>query len=278
MRECEELTGSRKDNAMLDLFAEELQAARLRAGLTAADLGSKVNYSGSQISMIETRRRVATLDLAQRLDQALGTPGTFERMQRLLKTSPFPSWFRPWVDVEAAASQLRSAQSLVVDGLLQSPDYARVLLSTRVGTDVADIEEQLAARISRQAILDRDDPPLLWTVMDEGVLRRPVGNRHIMLGQCEHLIEMSARPNIVMQVIPASTGAHDGLNGSFNIADFADAPSIAYLETAMTGMIMEQASEVADLNVIYAGLNTEALPRAASIELIKEVAKEWTGS
>lgn len=106
---------------MLDLFAEELQAARLRAGLTAAELGSKVNYSGSQISMIETRRRVATLDLAQRLDQALGTPGTFERMQRLLKTSPFALWFRPWVEIEAAASQLRSAQSLLVDGLLQTP-------------------------------------------------------------------------------------------------------------------------------------------------------------
>lgn len=182
------------------------------------------------------------------------------------------------MDIEAAASQLRAAQSLLVDGLLQTPDYARALLSTRVGTGAADIEEQLAARMSRQAILDRDDPPLLWTVMDEGVLRRPVGDRHIMLGQCEHLIEMSARPNIVMQFIPASTGAHDGLNGSFVIADFADAPSIAYLETAMTGMIIEQASQVAELNVIYAGLNTEALPRAASIELIKEVAKEWTGS
>jgi hypothetical protein len=132
--------------------------------------------------------------------------------------------------------------------------------------------------MSRQAILDRDDPPLLWIVMDNGVLRRPVGNRHIMLSQCEHLVEMSARPNVIMQVIPASTGVHDGLNGAFVIADFADAPSIAYLETAMTGMIVEQPGQVADLNVIYTGLNTEALPRAASIELIKEVAKEWTSS
>jgi transcriptional regulator with XRE-family HTH domain len=272
------LAGSRNDNALLDLFAEELQAARLRAGLTAAELGAMVNYSGSQISMIETKRRIATLDLAQRCDQTLKTPGTFERIQRMLKTSPFPSWFRPWVDIEAAASQLRSSQTLLVDGLLQTPDYARALLSTRVGTGAADIEEQLTARMSRQAVLDRDEPPLLWLVMDEAVLRRPVGNRHIMLSQCEHLIEMSARPNIVMQVIPASTGAHDGLNGSFIIADFAAAPSIAYLETAMTGMIIEESGQVAELNVIYAGLNTEALPRAASIELIKEVAKEWTSS
>jgi transcriptional regulator with XRE-family HTH domain len=272
------LAGSRKDSTMVDLFAEELQAARERAGLTAAELGAQVNYSGSQISMIETRRRIAPPGMAQRLDQALGTPGTFERMQRRLKASPFPSWFRPWVEIEAAASQLRSWQSLVVDGLLQTSDYAQALLSARVGTGAADIEEQLAARMSRQAILDRDDPPLLWIVMDNGVLRRPVGNRHIMLSQCEHLVEMSARPNVIMQVIPASTGVHDGLNGAFVIADFADAPSIAYLETAMTGMIVEQPGQVADLNVIYTGLNTEALPRAASIELIKEVAKEWTSS
>jgi transcriptional regulator with XRE-family HTH domain len=272
------VTGNRKDSRMMDLFAEELQAARERAGLTAAELGAQVNYSASQISMIETRRRIATPDMAQRLDQALGTPGTFERMQLRLKASPFPSWFRPWVEIEAAASQLRSSQSLVVDGLLQTPDYARALLSARVGTGPAGIEEQLAARMSRQAILDRDDPPLLWIVMDDSVLRRPVGNRHIMLSQCEHLIEMSARPNIIMQVIPASTGAHDGLNGSFIVADFADAPSIAYLETAMTGMIVEQSDQVADLNVIYTGLNTEALPRAATIELIREVAKECAAS
>jgi transcriptional regulator with XRE-family HTH domain len=263
---------------MLDLFAEELQATRLRAGLTAAELGAMVSYSGSQISMIETRRRIATLDLAQRCDQALKTPGTFERIQRRLKTLPFASWFRPWVEIEATATQLRCWQSLLVDGLLQTPDYARAILSTRVGTGAAGVEEQLAARMSRHAVLDRDEPPLLWVVMDEGVLRRPVGNRHIMLSQCEHLIEMSARPNIVMQVIPAGTGAHDGLTGSFVIADFAAAPSIVYLDTAMTGMIIEESGQVADLNVIYAGLNAEALPRAASIELIKEVVKEWASS
>jgi transcriptional regulator with XRE-family HTH domain len=263
------------DDKMVALFADELRAARERAGLTAAELGARVNYSGSQISMIETRRRTATRDLARRLDAALETTGTLERIQELLKGTPFPSWFRPWVDMEASASQLRSWGAQVVDGLLQTPEYARVLLSTRVGTAEAEVEERLAARMSRHAILDRDDPPLLWAVMDEGVLRRPVGNRNVMLGQCEHLLEMSARPNIVVRVIPASTGAHDGVNGAFIIADFADAPSVAYLETAMTGMIVEDPDQVAALNVTYAGLNTEALPRAASVDLIREVAKAW---
>jgi transcriptional regulator with XRE-family HTH domain len=263
------------DDKMVALFADELRAARERAGLTAAELGTQVNYSGSQISMIETRRRTATRDLARRFDTALRTTGTLERIQELLKGTPFPSWFRPWVDIEAGASQLRAWQAVLVDGLLQTEEYARVLLSTRVGAGEAQIEEQLAARMSRQVILDRDEPPLLWIVMDEGVLRRPVGNRNVMLAQCEHLLEMSARTNIVVQVIPASTGAHDGVNGSFVIADFADAPSVAYLETAMTGMIVEDPDQVATLNVIYAGLNTEALPRAASIDLIREVAKTW---
>jgi len=263
------------DDKMVALFADELRAARERAGLTAAELGALVNYSGSQISMIETRRRTATRDLARRCDTALETTGTLERIQDLLKGMPFPSWFRPWVDIEAGASQIRSWESQVVGGLLQTEDYARVLLSTRVGTAEADVEEQLTARMSRQAILDRLDPPLLWAVMDEGVLRRPVGNGNVMLGQCEHLLEMSARPNIVVQVIPASTGAHDGVNGSFAIADYADALGMAYLETAMTGMIVEDPDQVATLNLIYSGLNTEALPRAASVELIKEVAKTW---
>jgi hypothetical protein len=117
---------------------------------------------------------------------------------------------------------------------------------------------------------------VVWVLLDEGVLHRPVGGGEVMRGQIEHLIEMAGRPNIVLQVIPANIGAHDGVNGSFVIADFDDAPSVIYLENALAGMIVEKRQDVAAIRLTYDGLRSQALSRAATVELMKEVANSWT--
>jgi uncharacterized protein DUF5753 len=226
--------------------------------------------------MVEAERRIPSLDFASRCDEALGTTGTLERFHELLKTAPFASWFKPYVRMEAEATELRSWQSTVVDGLLQTLEYARALLSTRVGASDDEVDQRVAARLARQEVLSRPDPPLLWVVLDECVLRRPVGGPAVMLAQLEHLTEVAERRNVVVQVVRTEVGAHDGVNGSFVIADFADAPSIVYLETALTGMLIERPDQVTAVRVSYDGLRTEALPRAASVQLMKDVAKEWT--
>jgi hypothetical protein len=160
--------------------------------------------------------------------------------------------------------------------LLQTADYARALLKTRVGASEEDVDQAVAARLERQAILERDDPPLLWVIMDEAVLRRPVGGADVMRVQVEHLAEMAGRTSVVIQVIPYSVGAHEGVNGAFVIADFAASPSIVYLETALTGLVVERPEDVASVRLTYDTLRSEALPRAASLELLREVAKTWT--
>jgi transcriptional regulator with XRE-family HTH domain len=265
-----------REHSALSVFAEELRHARTARGLSQDQLGEQVNFSGSQIGMVEARRRVPSLDLARRCDEALETTGTLERLHELLHMTPFAPWFRPYVELENEATELRSWQSLVVDGLLQTPDYARALLSVHVGTSEDEVEQQAAARLQRQEVLNRPRPPLLWVVMDEAVLRRPVGGPAVMLAQIEHLAEMAERPNVVIQLVPVAAGAHDGVNGSFVIADFADAAGIVYLETALRGMILDRAEQVAAMRVSYDGIRTEALPRAASANLMREVAKIWT--
>jgi hypothetical protein len=94
--------------------------------------------------------------------------------------------------------------------------------------------------------------------------------------QVEHLVEMAGRPSVVIQVISREVGAHEGVNGSFVIADFASSPSIVYLETALTGLVVERPEDVSAVTLRYETLKTEALPRAASLELLREVAKTWT--
>ena len=264
------------DHSALALFAAELQAARARAGMSRDELAARINYSPSLVGMVESMRRVPRLDFAQRCDEALATTGTFARLHEHLRTAPFPSWFRPFVQHEAEASSLRWYELSLVPGLLQTADYARAVLSTRVGATEDEIDQAVSGRMERQAILHRDDPPLLWAVVDEAVVRRPVGGSDVMHAQVEHLAEMAERTNVVVQVIPHSTGAHEGLAGAFVIADFANAPSIVYLETALTGLVVERPEDVSAVTLRYETLKNEALPRAASLELLREVAKTWT--
>jgi hypothetical protein len=132
--------------------------------------------------------------------------------------------------------------------------------------------------MKRQEILARDDPPLLWALIDEWVLRRPVGGRHVMLEQVNRLIEAARRPSVVVEVIPASTGAHEGLAGAFIVADFADAPSAGYLQTAVRGQPFDSQKDVAALDLTWATLRGEALPRKASLARLEEAAKSWTSA
>jgi transcriptional regulator with XRE-family HTH domain len=265
-----------RNHSGLAVFAGELRHARAARGLSQDQLSEKITYSKSTVAMVESCHRIPSLHFAQRCDEALETGGVLARMYSLVAGEAYPEWFRPFAQHEGEATALRAFELAVVPGLLQTEDYARALLSTRVGTSGTDIDQQVAARIERQAILERDSPPLLWLLLDEGVLRRPVGGREVMRYQIEHLTEMAERPNVVVQIISGDVGAHDGVNGSFVIADFANGPSIVYLETALTGMIIERRDEVDTVRVIYDGLRTEALPRAASAGLIREAAKIWT--
>ncbi len=264
------------DQPALAMFADELRAARAKAGLSRDELAALISYSGSLVCLVENMTRVPTLAFAQRLDEALGTPGTFERMQEHVRAAPFPAWFRGWVEAERAATSLRTWHPTLLDGLLQTEDYARALLSTRMGASDDEVEQMVAGRMGRQAILHRDQPPLLWVVLDETVLRRPIGGRQIMAKQIDHLVEMAQRPNVLIQVISHGAGAHEGVNGAFIIADCKNAPSVVYLETALTGLVVDNPEDVAAVTLIYETLRGEALPRARSLEMLKEVAKSWT--
>jgi hypothetical protein len=131
--------------------------------------------------------------------------------------------------------------------------------------------------LARQQILERDQPPELWAILDEGILRRPVGAPEVMRDQLDHLAAMARRSHIVVQVIPLEAGAHEGMRGgAFMIADFEGAATIAYQDTAVSGQIIEDASEADALAHTWDTLRLEALPRAASLSFIEETARQWT--
>jgi len=265
----------------LALFADELKAAREQRGWSQADLAEKVPYSLSTISMVEALHRAPTRDLAGHLDKAFGTPGTFARLEGRLRDLPFPASFRPFAAYEAEATALYVFEHSLIPGLLQTPDYARAVLATRPNTADDEIDNLVAARLSRQDVLTRDDPPapLLWALIDEGVLYRPVAPAQVMYGQLVWLAEVSRRPNITIQVLPYSAGGHTGLLGAFTVADLGSNPGTVNVEDITYGRVFEDAATVSQVTLHYKSLQSEALPKGASRELIARVAEErWTGT
>jgi transcriptional regulator with XRE-family HTH domain len=266
----------KRDSSALGPFADDLRAYREQSGLSREELGAKVNYSASMIAMVETRGRAPTRKLALLCDKTFGTPGTFERHEKRLRDVPFSSGFRPFEPYEAVAVSLRLFEHTLIPGLLQSEDYARAVLATHPGTTPDEVEERLAARMARQAILTREDPPppVLWVLLDEQVLHRDPGDREIIGDQLAHLADMARRPNITVQIIP-SVSMHVGLLGAFAIAETSEMPNITYLEQADDGQTIEDPGVGSKLALQFDALRTEALTGRASIATIEKAADQW---
>jgi len=266
----------------LRVFGAELRHYRTRAGMSQDQLGARVYCSGDLVGKVENGQRAPTEEFTAACDAVpdLDTGGALARLRELLrdylKQRAYPGWFHRWPDKEATAKTLRTFELVAVPGLLQTEDYARAVLRTQVMATDEEIEEMVRARMERQAILASDSRPMLWVILDEGVLLRPVGGAYVMHDQLERLTEAAQRPNVVLQVIPLAVGAHQGMSGNFVIADFADAPPVVYQDTAARGQIVEDADDIAAVTMMWDTLNSEALPRSASMELVKEAAKRWT--
>lgn len=272
-----------QDGTPQGVFGAELRYYRERAGLSQTDLASLVNVSHDVISKIETGERPPAKDFPERLD-AVPELDTRDGLARLwgnlrkgLRNKAIPGWFRPWAHVEAEAATLRWWEPLVIPGLFQTEDYARAILAARPSADPDTISGHLTGRMQRQAILDGAGAPQIWSVVDEGVLHRRIGNAKTMHDQLEHLADLSARPKVSVQIVPSETGAHAGLLGAFIIADLDGSPGMVYLETAAEGYDTDSPAAVAQAVIRFDTLRSEALPRAASRELILKVAGErWT--
>jgi transcriptional regulator with XRE-family HTH domain len=265
------------------VFGKELRYYRERAGLSQTELAARVNVSHDVISKIEKGDRPPAEGFPERLDAVpeLDTRDGLARLWGWLKESTrhkaIPGWFAPWTHFEAQATTLRSYEPLLVPGLFQTEDYARAILGAEPGADPDKRDEQVAARMDRQVILERADAPQIWSVVDEAVLHRCIGSTKIMCDQLEHLAGLADRPKVTVQVIPAAVGAHAGLLGGFALAELDGSAGMVYLETSAEGLTTDSPALLAHAMFRFDTLRAEAFPRAASRDLIMKVAEDrWT--
>lgn len=250
------------------IWGRELRHYRKAAGLTQGQLAERVHFSEGLISGVETGQLPASPEFAEACDNVLDTGGALHRLLDWRKGQVFPSWFGKWHEKEQAAVTLRTYEPLLVPGLLQTEQYARALLR---GDDVA-----VAARMGRQAILTREDPPapVLRCVIDEAVLFRPIGGSDLMKGQLQRLLD-AVTPRLSIQVLPH--GLHSGLLGGFVIATLEGGAEVLYAETAVRGVTTSDQEEVAAGVERFEAIRTEALPLSMSLEAIKKAMVErWT--
>ncbi|GII66986.1 transcriptional regulator [Sphaerisporangium krabiense] len=250
------------------IWGRELRHYRQVAGFTQAQLAQKIHFSESLISGIETGQLPASLEFAKSCDTTLSTGGALYRLLDWRRAQPFAQWFGEWRVKEQAASSFRAYEPLLIPGLLQTEAYARAVLR---GDEIA-----LAARMERQELLARSDPPppMLRCVIDEAVLHRPIGSKEDMREQLDRLVSL-VNPRLSIQIVPH--GMHSGLTSGFIIATLSDGADVAYVDTALRGLIVSDQEEVNQAVQKFEAIRTEALPLCMSLDLITRTAGErWT--
>ncbi|MEU7314796.1 helix-turn-helix transcriptional regulator [Streptomyces sp. NPDC007083] len=259
----------------LAYFGTELRIRREEAELSQAELGRRTFCTHSYVSRIESASRVPSEEFAQRCDEVLCTSGLFARLWPVVIEHAYPDWFRPFVDLEKEAVSIWNFENQVVPGLLQTEEYVRAVFD---GGRLPHAQELIAARLTRQHILEEESPPEIWAVLDESILRRPIGGAEVMRRQLEHLLACAADPRVVLQVLPFTAGAHAGLNGAFAGLTMKKevGPDVVYMDGIVRGQVYARQVEVGAARRAYDLLMADALSPRASVDLMAATAKELT--
>ncbi|MFI5796816.1 helix-turn-helix domain-containing protein [Streptomyces sp. NPDC051677] len=256
---------------MAALFGTRVRRLRTAAGLTQAELGDRTHVVSTRITQIERASGAKpTLALARALDAALGADELLVDLWPYVYREAFPDWSRRFMEYSERAVAIREYAAHVVPGLLQTKQYAKAVLS--VGLTLSSdeqLEERLAVRMTRQERLGSPDRPDLWVVLDEAVLRRPIGGCDVMRAQLELLLYVAAEHDITVQVLPFDQGEHDAMGGSLTVLTLPDGSEVAYTEGAHHGQLIEDPAEVSRFTVTYDRLRANALPPLMSLDMIR---------
>ncbi|MFG1688704.1 helix-turn-helix transcriptional regulator [Nonomuraea sp. NPDC049269] len=260
-------------------FGYELRERRKAAGLTLAQLGARIAVTGQQIGNIERAERSMGEDRARLCEEVLGL-SSGDLVQHLPRRSRNNLTFRnflPWLDREKRATELCAYEGLIVPGLLQTREYAEAVCRGVPGVTPEQAEETVEARMQRQVVMHRDNPPYLYAILDQCALLRPVGSEEITRSQLQHLLKMGRSRNIVIQIVPLRAMSTSGLVAGFVIARTAgDGDEAAYIDSPDGGRMVDSIEPVERLKFWFQTIRADALSRADSMALIEErLDQEW---
>ena len=261
-------------------LGRELRRLRETAGVTRDRAAEELECSTSKLSKIETGKATIRAGEVKVLLDCYGVTGRDEvlrlaRDARRRSSYRVPDWAKTFVAIEADAAEIRTYETELVPGLLQTEAYARVVTqAANPARDPREVERLVAARLERQQRLRSGNAPLIWAILNEAVIRRRVGDHEIMGRQLEHLINLADDPNITIQVLPFSAGAHPAMGSSFVHLRLADPPDakIIYLEDMASADYLDRPRQVAEYFTAFGMLAAAALDPTTSVVMIKDAA------
>ena len=272
------------------LVGARLRRLREGKGISREDAGWAIRGSESKISRMELGRVGFKLrDIADLLT-LYGVEGGEERKLLLAMAHEanqpgwwheygdlLPSWLQSYLDLEAAASLIRTYELQFVPGLLQTEAYARAVIElghSRAKPD--EIDRRVSIRMNRKQLLTRPGAPRLWVVIDEAVLRRPIGGREVMRAQIEALVEANTMRNTRLQILPFAVGGHAATGGAFTILRFPerDLPDVVYVESLTSAHYIERPDEVDQYSVAAARLFVEAEPPHGTAMILRRAIED----
>jgi transcriptional regulator with XRE-family HTH domain len=266
-----------------------LRALRSDAGLTVEQVAERLLCSPSKVSRLETGHRGASLrDIRDLCDiYGIHDPVRRDHLARLAKEGRGQAWWQPfdlpyatYVGLEEAARAIKDFEPGVFPGLLQTLDYARAVHDRtleRLPPDI--IDQRLEVRRTRQQILGREDPPRLEAIIDEAVLHRAVGGPAVMRGQLGSTIAACRQPNVTVQVLPFSVGAHPALDSTFIMLEFAPpVPGVVYVEGLVGQIYLERPQEFEKYARVFDRLTQMSLSPENSVELMMKAMATYAGT
>jgi transcriptional regulator with XRE-family HTH domain len=263
----------------------ELRRLREAAGVTIDQVAERLECSASKISRIETGQSGATTRDVRDILQVYRVPSDeAETLLQFAREARQKGWWQlygavltgAYVGLEAAADGIRTYEALVVPGLLQTEDYARAMIhAARPDIDSTEVDKRVRVRMARQSLLTQDDPLDLWVVLDEAVLRRPVGGQAVMSRQLDHLVASAEQPNVTLQVLPFSAGAHAAMDGTFAMLLYEEPPNqnVVFASNAAGGLFLEKDEELHRYAFIFDHLRASAMRPDESMEMIAKLSK-----
>jgi Domain of unknown function (DUF5753)/Helix-turn-helix domain len=263
-----EAAGVTPDQAAYEIRASRSKISRMENGLVRfkeRDVTDLLTLYG--ITDEQTRSALVALT------RQANTPGWWSKYGDIMA-----DWFEAYLGLETAASVIRTFELQFVHGLFQTEDYARaVTMLGHTSAPADEIERRVSLRLNRQDLLNGPDPPQVWTVIDEGALRRPVGGSAVMRAQLDHLVEVSGLRHVTIQVVPFSRGGHAAAGGSFTVLRFGEpeVPDVVYIEQLTSALYLDKHEDVDHYMEVMNHLSTEALTPADSARFVAGIIRDF---
>ncbi|WP_405472138.1 helix-turn-helix domain-containing protein [Streptomyces canus] len=261
--------------AVIATVGRQLKLRREAVGMRAAEFGEAVGYGEDLVYKIEGGKRIPRQEYLDRADEVLGAGGLIAATWEDVKKVRYPKKVRELAKLEAQAVEIGVYESNSVNGLLQTPDHARSVISAaQPPYSPDDVERMVTARLARQSVFERDPAPSIHFVLEEAALRRPIGGTMVWRRQLEHLLEVGRLHNVMLQVMPLNSEIHSGLDGGIEVLKFPDGTAVGRSDGAFNGRPTSDPKQLRILELRYGTIRAQALSPGESLTLIEQLLGE----